>query len=621
MADRLRRTRDQIGTPLFAAALASVGVLLVLVLLAPLLLGDAAAAIRPADALQPAGSVHLLGTDELGRDVLFRVLVAARLSLAISLAGTMLGAALGILVGALPSIAGRLAGRLIAAAIDLALAFPALLLALFVAAVFGSGMRSAMLAIALAVAPAFARLTFTLAASISHADHIAAARLLGVGRARILLRHVIPNIGGPLLVTAVIAVSGALLVLSGLSFLGLGVQPPAYDWGVLLSQGLNRIYVSPATSLAPAAAIVITGMMLAVIGEALALWTGVRPRRHPHAPSAICAETDGPHGAASDLLSVRALEISFAGTATIRGVSFSLKPGERVGIVGESGSGKTLTALAAAALPIDGATVRATDLAFLGRPLGSDADEEVLRRFLGTRMAFVFQDPLGSFNPVLRIGSQLAELAEEHLAMPREQALARAVDRLRVVGLDDPERRVADYPHQMSGGMLQRSMIGLGLMAEPSLLIADEPTTALDVTVQKRVLDLIDDVCRATGAGLLLISHDLAVVARSCERVLVMYAGRIVEDVGVETLVAGAAHPYSRALRASVIAMDADTGSPLPTIAGAPPAAGEFGAGCAFAPRCPRATDRCREREPELAPLGIGHTVACWRPLPRAVAA
>ena len=620
MAERWRHARDRVGAPLLAGALASFAVLMLLVLVAPLLLGGEAAAIRPADALQPAGAAHLLGTDELGRDVLFRVLVATRLSLGLSLAGTLLGSALGILLGALPSVTGRLAGRLIAAAIDLALAFPALLLALFVAAVFGAGMHSAMVAIALAVAPAFARLTFTLAASMRHADHIAAARLLGVGPARILLRHVIPIIGAPLLVTAIIAVSGALLVLSGLSFLGLGVQVPAYDWGVLLSQGLNRIYVSPATSLAPAAAIVITGMMLAVIGEALAHWTGVRPRRHPHSRSALCADGDACGDARDDLLSIRGLEISFEGVATIRGVSFSLKPGERVGIVGESGSGKTLTALSAAALPVDGATIRAADLSFLGRPLDKARDAG-MRRFLGTRMAFVFQDPLGSFNPLMRVGRQLAEVAEEHLAEPPGKALARAVDRLAVVGLDEPERRARDYPHQMSGGMLQRSMIGLGLMAEPSLLIADEPTTALDVTVQKRVLDLIDDVCRSTGAGLLLISHDLAVVTQSCERVLVMYAGRIVEDVGVGALVRGAAHPYSRALRASVIEMDADASAPLPTISGTPPAASSLDAGCAFAPRCSRATDRCRTREPELAPIGLGHRVACWHPLPAAVAA
>jgi oligopeptide/dipeptide ABC transporter ATP-binding protein len=612
MTERLARMRLRLGTPLFAGAGASLVLLAALVLLAPLLLAGPAAAIRPADALQPAGPAHWLGTDELGRDVLFRVLVAARLSLGISLGATLLGAVLGILVGALPSITGRRAGRLIAAAINLALAFPALLLALFVAAVVGAGVRSAVLAIALAIAPAFARLTYALAASLRSADHVAAARLLGVSGPRILLRHIVPNIGGPLLVTAIIGVSSALLVLSGLSFLGLGVQAPSYDWGVLLSQGLNRIYVSPASALAPAAAIVLTGIMLAAIGEALAVLTGVRaPRRAPARP-VFHAESDA--AGAGDLLSVRGLEIAFAGVETVRGVSFALRPGERVGLVGESGSGKTLTALAAAGLPVAGAAVEARELAFLGRSVGGD--NAALRRFLGTHMAFVFQDPLGSFNPVLRIGAQLAELVEEHCEMPRRQALARAADRLAVVGLAEPERRIADYPHQFSGGMLQRAMIGMGLMAEPILLIADEPTTALDVTVQKRVLDLIDEVCRSTGAGLLLISHDLAVVARSCERVLVMYAGRIVEDLTVAALVAGPAHPYTRALRASVLDLDADAAQPLPTIPGAPPRPEALDAGCAFAPRCTRASERCRTAPPELAARGPDHRVACWNPLP-----
>ena len=616
MLEVLAKARRRLRTPLFAGALGSFALLFLLALLAPVVLGGHAATIRPADALQPAGSVHWLGTDELGRDVLFRVLVAARLSLGISLFATLLGAAVGILVGALPSVTGRSVGRLIAAAIDLALAFPALLLALFVAAVVGAGRQSAVLAIALALAPVFARLTYTLAASLGDADHVAAARLLGVRGPRLLMRHIVPNIGGPLLVTAVIGVSSGLLVLSGLSFLGLGVQAPAYDWGVLLSQGLNRIYVSPATSLAPAAAIVITGVMLAVIGEALAILTGVRANPLAPAPPVLHAveETTSEPGGA--LLTVRGLTIAFGGAEAVRGVSFVLRPGERVGLVGESGSGKTLTALAAAGLPVAGATLAASAVSFLGRSLGPDGGDTEMRRFFGTRMAFVFQDPLGSFNPVLRMGDQLAEVAEEHLNMPRRDALARAADRLQVVGLSEPEQRLADYPHQFSGGMLQRSMIGLGLMAQPHLLIADEPTTALDVTVQKRVLDLIDDVCGSTGAGLLLISHDLAVVARSCERVLVMYSGRIVEDLAADALVAGPAHPYSRALRDSVIDFESNPTQPLPTIPGAPPSPGTPVSGCAFAARCPRAVESCRTAVPELAPRGPDHFVACWNPLP-----
>jgi oligopeptide/dipeptide ABC transporter ATP-binding protein len=601
--------RSRLGTPLLIAASASAFALLALAVLAPLAFGPAAASIRPADALQPPGATHWLGTDELGRDVFLRVLVAASLSLKISVTATLAGATLGIALGALPSVAGRLAGRLISAAIDLALAFPTLLLALFVAAIAGAGALSAFLAITLAMTPVFARLTHSLAASIARADYVAAARLLGASRVTILTRHIIPNVGGPLLVTMIVAISGALLVLSGLSFLGLGVQPPAYDWGILLNQGLNRVYVSPASSLAPAAAIVLAGIMLALVGEALALALGLRTRRAPApaiAPQAI------PEAPTQALLEVANLRIAFAsldGTPieAVRNVSLAIAPGERVGLVGESGSGKTLTALAAAALPIDGAAITAVSRRFLGRPL-DQADTPEVRHFLGRAMAFLFQDPLGSFDPVRRIGGQLAELGTEHLALTRADAQARAVDRLGRAGLDRPEDAARSYPHQLSGGMLQRAMIALGLMGEPRLLIADEPTTALDVTVQKRVLALIARTCQETGAGLLLISHDLAVVAGQCERVLVMYAGRIVEDLPAAALPYGAVHPYTRALCASVVAMDADRSRPLPTMAAGDQKAG----GCAFRHRCALATNRCADSVPGLAEIASGHSIACW---------
>ncbi len=599
-----------------------IGALLAIVLAGYLLSGPAAD-INPDDSLQAPGLEHPLGTDELGRDVAARVLVASRLSLGISIVATLIGAAVGILIGAIPAVAGRHVGRLVAAAINLALAFPALLLALFVAAVVGAGTDSSVLAIALAFVPAFARLTQTLAASISQADYIAAARLLGVGPFRILLRHVIPNIAGPLLVTAMIGVSGALLVLSGLSFLGLGVEPPLYDWGTLLNQGFNRIYISPASSLAPAAAIVLAGLIFSLIGEALAVLLGVRRADGLRAagPAVEQAGTQRQEQGEPHLLSIARLRVEVPGNdrgniAVVRDVSFALAPGERVGIVGESGSGKTMTALAVARLLDPRYEVTADRLTFLGTSLlGDDGSDARLRSLLGTSMAVVFQDPLGSFNPVLRVGGQLAEVATEHAGLSHREAHARAVDRMKSVGIASADAKARAYPHQFSGGMLQRSMIGMGLMVEPRLIIADEPTTALDATVQQQVLRLLDDVCDRTGAGLLLISHDLAVVAQTCRRVLVMYAGRIVEDLTVDQLRAGPAHPYTRALLSSILEMTADRSSPLPTIAGRPPELTMRSAGCAFAPRCARATVRCSEALPDMRPLAGDHRVACWNPL------
>lgn len=592
---------------------ACVSVLLAMVI-GGIFLEPAATRIDPDVSLMAPTPLHPLGTDELGRDVMARVLVASRLSLGISLIAVLMGASAGLLLGAAAAIARGWTARLLAETINLALAFPALLLALFVAAIVGAGITSAVGAIALAILPSFARLAQTLGAGIARADYIAAARLLGVGPFRILLRHVIPNIAAPLLVTTMIAVSGALLVLSGLSFLGLGVEAPRYDWGMLLNQGLTRIYVSPASSLAPAAAIVLAGLVFSLVGEALAVLLGIR-QVEPAAARRV--EEKSSSVSADCLLGVRQLAVevptAHGGVAVVRAVSFKLAAGDRVGIVGESGSGKTLAALAIARLLHGRCTSSAEELSFQGRSLlGSTSGE--IRHLLGRSMAVVFQDPLGSFNPVKRIGGQLAEVAVEHGGLTSSQAHARAIDRLRAVSITSPEDRARAYPHQLSGGMLQRSMIGLGLMLDPKLIIADEPTTALDATIQMQVLALLKSVCDATAAGLLLICHDLAVVAQVCDRVLVMYAGRIVENMSVETLREGPAHPYARALLGCAIDLETDRKAPLPTIAGRPPVAGARLSGCAYAPRCARATERCAA-EPELLAVGDGNAVACWHPV------
>jgi peptide/nickel transport system permease protein len=287
----------------------------------------------------------------------------------------------------------------------------------------------------------------------------------------------------------------------------------------------------------------------------------------------------------------------------VRGVSFGVGAGEAVGVVGESGSGKSLTALSVARLVEEPGRVDARRLAFCGEDLLDGTHDELL----GTSLAVVFQDPMTSFNPTMRIGAQLAEVGRHHQGLSRKAALSRAVDRLRAVRVREPERRAHQYPFEFSGGMRQRAMIGMGLMGSPRLIIADEPTTALDVTVQSQVLALLQDVRREEGAALLLISHDVSVVSDVCDRVLVMYAGRIVEDLPTADLRDRARHPYTRALVAAVPDMTTDLDAPLATIPGQPVDPAHVPLGCAYAARCPLATDLCLERDPELV-----DGVACW---------
>ncbi|MBP3978957.1 dipeptide/oligopeptide/nickel ABC transporter permease/ATP-binding protein [Microbacterium sp. BLY] len=614
-----------VRSPLGATALTLMTLVALTAILGPVIWGTQAEQVDPTAITQGPSAAHLLGTDTLGRDVLARVLVATRLSVVLAVIAVLIGVIAGALLGMAPSVLPRWAGRPIAGFVNIAVAFPGLLLALFFAVIFGVGTTGSVLAIGFAMAPQFARLTQTLSAAIAGRDFIAAAQVAGVSRFRILFRHILPNIGEPLIVNATVAAGSALLAFAGLSFLGLGVQVPEYDWGRLLGEGLNRIYLNPAAALGPAVAVIIAGLAFNLLGEtaaaALGGRSGRRRRRLPAVAQSAPRETDtvpAQVGGDDVVLLVDDLRVSFPtadGWVTpVRGVSFSVGRGEAIGVVGESGSGKSLTALAVARLIEQPGHVSAARLDFCGVPVLTTA-ERALRPLLGTSLAMVFQDPMTSFNPTRRIGSQLAEAASEHQDITRRAAMERAVERLQSVRVPAAARRAHQYPHEFSGGMRQRAMIAMGLMNHPRLIIADEPTTALDVTVQRQVLQLLAGVRRDTDAAILLISHDIAVVSQTCDRVLVMYAGRIVEDLPAADLHTAARHPYTRALLEVVPELDTDRSVPLRTIPGRPPAPGAFPAGCAYADRCPLATDVCREKDPALVADDAGRRVACWHPV------
>jgi peptide/nickel transport system ATP-binding protein len=297
-------------------------------------------------------------------------------------------------------------------------------------------------------------------------------------------------------------------------------------------------------------------------------------------------------------------------------VSFSVRRGETLAIVGESGCGKSVTALSLMRLVPDppgrivGGAVMLEGTDLLG------LNEAEMRQVRGNRISMIFQEPMTSLNPVMRIGDQITEVVRLHQEMTSKEAWKQAVEMLRLVRIPEPERRAQEYPHQLSGGMRQRAMIAMALACRPALLIADEPTTALDVTIQAQILALIVDLQKRLGTGLILITHDLGVVAQTAQRVIVMYAGKKVEEATVEALFENPRHPYTRGLMASIPAVpspDAKADVRLVEIPGMVPSLTNLPVGCAFAPRCPLAVQRCREEYPPLQAFGGDHLAACWR--------
>jgi oligopeptide/dipeptide ABC transporter ATP-binding protein len=317
------------------------------------------------------------------------------------------------------------------------------------------------------------------------------------------------------------------------------------------------------------------------------------------------------------LLQVENLRTQFqtaAGTVrAVDGITYSVNEGETVAIVGESGCGKSVSALSVMRLVSEPAgRIESGRILYKGRDLLALSGEE-MRDIRGREIAMVFQEPMTSLNPVLTIGRQLTEGPEIHLGMTRAEARARAVELLGLVGISDPERRLAQYPHHFSGGMRQRLMIAMALACKPSLILADEPTTALDVTIQAQILELMRSLSRRLGVAMVIITHNLGVVARYADRVNVMYAGRIIEKASAAQIYADPRHPYTLGLLRSVPRLDEPRRARLVPIEGQPPDLARLPPGCAFAPRCVYRTARCEAEAPSLAATGAaGHQVACW---------
>jgi oligopeptide/dipeptide ABC transporter ATP-binding protein len=322
--------------------------------------------------------------------------------------------------------------------------------------------------------------------------------------------------------------------------------------------------------------------------------------------------------ASAALLEVRDLEVSFklehSTIYAVQKLSLHLQAGERLGVVGESGSGKSMTALSIMQMVPSPGRITGGEVRFENRDLRRLSQRE-MRRIRGSEIGLIPQNPLTSLNPVLTIEAHFREVFDRHLGLTRRESRDRTIELLRSVGIPDPATRMREYPHRLSGGQRQRVMIALAMACGPRVLIADEPTTALDVTIQAQILELFDDLVLSSNLGAILITHNLGIVAGHCDRVVVMYAGRVMETAGVFELFAAPAHPYTLGLLRCVPRLTAKRSRVFPTIPGLPPRVTAITEGCPFAPRCERVTDKCRSHTPPLEEIRPGHAAACWHPV------
>jgi peptide/nickel transport system permease protein len=531
------------GSAGLIAGLALAALLLIIAVVAPLVLQSQADALGARS--QPPSAEHWLGTDAVGHDMFARSLVATRLTLLMTAGATLIAVVGGVLFGGVVQLLPGRPRELALRAIDSLVAFPGLLLALVVAAILGASAPSAVVAIGVSGVPYFARLAANLAGSVLHRDYVETARLLGVPPLAVLRRHVLPNIAEPILVLTASTFAASLTAISALSFVGLGVQSPAYDYGKLLNEALPSLLAGRAYQVVgPAALIVLAGVAAMLIGDGLA--ARADPRRSAPRRRGTAVRPTELHAPSDALLHAENVVVSRPdGVVLVKGVSFSIGRGEMLGIVGESGSGKSLTALTVARLLPDGLEASARRLTL--------GEKDLLRRqspaAMARAIALVYQDPGTTFNPALRMGAQLGQVLRAHFGRNRSQADSAVREALEAVRVFDAPRRMRQRPHEWSGGMRQRAMLSSALTVTPELIIADEPTTALDVTVQREILRELRRVSIENGCALLFISHDIAVVRALCHRVLVMKDGEIVEELSAGHLdLEHARHPYTRSL-------------------------------------------------------------------------
>ncbi|WP_256362498.1 dipeptide/oligopeptide/nickel ABC transporter permease/ATP-binding protein [Streptomyces sp. TRM70350] len=617
--------------PLSKAAVCFLALVVLVAVCAPLLAPyDPLEQLPPVDGTGHPSAEHWMGQDSLGRDILSRLMYGARWSLAIGLGATALALLVGSLIGALAATSRRAVDETLMRCLDVVMAFPGIALAAVLVAVFGGGITVLICAIAFLFTPPVARVVRANILDQYGEDYVTAERVIGARTPHIVVKHVAVNCAAPVLVFCTVQVAEAIVFEASLSFIGAGVRPPDPSWGSVIADGKNMVLTGGWwATVFPGLLMLVTVLSLNILSEGVSdAWAAPAPRdveapkdrlEAPEPGSGKVTPLPGLTEAAHRLrsrarplpdgrpvLAVENLAIGFPdrhhGVDIVDGISFEVRPGEVLGLVGESGCGKSLTALTVMGLQPKGARVRG-QVRFHQRDLLAEP-MRVRRRLLGHEMAMVYQDALSSLNPAMTIRAQLKQVV-------RRGGRRSPAELLTMVGLD-PDRTLRSYPHELSGGQRQRVLIAMALSRDPKLIVADEPTTALDVTVQAQIMELLLKLREELGFALILVSHDLALVADVTDRVVVMYGGQIVETGVTADLVEAPAHHYTRGLLGSVLSLESSQ-ERMTQIKGVVPSPADFPAGCRFADRCPMASAVCRTTPPDL--LGTPtHTAACHHP-------
>jgi peptide/nickel transport system permease protein len=548
---------------------------------------------------------HLLGTDTLGRDVLARLLVGTRVTVVGIAEALAVVLALGVPLGLAAGYLGGWIDRVVSWLADLTFSVPAIVIIIVVLSVFPESMLAGMSAFGVLAAPGLMRVVRSATLPVREEPYIEAAQVSGLSRLYILTRHVLPRITGAVIVQASFLAAVALAVQTGLAFLNLLIASPAPSWGGMVADGTSVILLHPWLIWPPGIAIALMMLALGLLGDAVRdaateAWSApvIRRARQRTARDGSTAATNVSAGRPETLLAVDQLSIAFPSrsgtTRVVEGLNLDVAEGEIVGIVGESGCGKTVSISAILGLLPGGGRIEEGRILFSGRDLARFSEAE-LRRIRGKEIALVSQEPMISLDPAFTVGWQLREAVRTHLRLPRGEARARVLELLASVHLPDPATVARRYPHELSGGMAQRVAIARALAGEPRLLIADEPTTALDVTIQAEILGLLRELTATRKMAILLVTHDWGVVADICDRVVVMYAGQVVERAEPAPMFRTPLHPYTEALL-SANPHRAPEAEKLPAIPGDVPPPGLWPAGCRFHPRCSYVTSECRDR-------------------------